>query len=157
MWDIFCTQNPEIANKFVKNSLTQRSKQEGNEEKIIEVTENFLNQLHSANYFSKKKGKALFMLKAGKKYGVVQRKRKKLYESYSINEHEEEKKEYQHKRAKINDGNSKITEWLQLKKPSNENKSKDSDISNENESQEDMNIGMGIHKITNPILKNKNH
>ena len=66
--------------------------------------------------FSKKKGKALFMLKAGKTYGVVQRKRKKKYESLNLKELEEEKKEFQNKRAKISDGNSKITEWLQMKK-----------------------------------------
>ena len=77
MWDIFCTHNQEMANRFVSHSLNQWSKHEGNEDKTIEVTEDVLNQLHGANYFSKKKGKALFMLKAGKKYGVVQRKRKK--------------------------------------------------------------------------------
>ena len=53
-----------------------------------------LNQLHGANYFSKKKGKALFMLKAGKTYGVVQRKIKKKYESLNLKELEEEKKNF---------------------------------------------------------------
>ena len=75
-----------------------------------------MNQLHGANYFTKKKGKALFMLKVGKKYGVVQRKRKKQYESLNLENLEEEKKEYQNKRAKISDGNYKITEWIQMKR-----------------------------------------
>ena len=70
-----------MTNRFVSHSLNQRSKHESNEDKTIEVTEDVLNQLHGANYFSKKKGKVLFMLKAGKKYGVVQRKRNKQYET----------------------------------------------------------------------------
>ena len=154
MWDIFCTNNQEMANKLVNHSLSQRSKQEGNEDKTIEVTEDVLNQLHGANYFSKKKGKALFMLKAGKTYGVVQRKRKKKYESLNLKELEEEKKEFQSKRAKISDGNSKITEWLQMKKQSTDFINKKSECSNDDESQEnDMNIDADKHKINNPFIK----
>ena len=37
------------------------------------VSKDVLNQLHNANYFSKKKGKALFMLKTGKEFGVIDR------------------------------------------------------------------------------------
>ena len=85
MWDIFCTHNQEMANRFVSHLLNQRSKHEGIEDKTIEVTEDVLNQLNGANYFSKKKGKALFMLKAWKKYRVVQRKiKKKQYESLNL-------------------------------------------------------------------------
>ena len=141
-----------MANRFVSHSLNQRSKHEGNEDKTIEVTEDVLNQLHGANYFSKKKGKALFMLKAEKKYGVVQRK--KQYESLNLENLEEEKKEYQNKRAKISDGNYKITEWIQMKKQSNDTISRESYKSNEDESQEDnMNIDIGINKATNPFTK----
>ena len=67
-----------MANKFVNHSLKQRSMCEENEDRTVEISEDVLNQLHSANYFSKKKGKALFMLKAGKEIGVIQRKRKRV-------------------------------------------------------------------------------
>ena len=143
-----------MANRFVSHSLNQRIKHEGNEDKTIEVTEEILNQLHGANYFSKKKGKALFMLNVGKKYGVVQRKRKKQYESLNLENLEEEMKEYQNKRAKISDGNYKITEWIQMKRQSNDTISRESYKSNEDESQEDnMNIDNGMNKVTNPFTK----
>ena len=57
MWEIFCTHNQEMANRFVSHSLNQRSKHEGNENKTIEVTEDVFNQLHGVNYYSKKKEK----------------------------------------------------------------------------------------------------
>ena len=44
---------------------------------MVEVSEEVLNQLHSAHYFSKKKGKTLFMLSASKELGTIKRKRKK--------------------------------------------------------------------------------
>ena len=77
------------------------------------------------------------MLKPGKKYGVVQRKRKQQYERLYLEnlEEEEEKKEYQNKRAKISDGNYKITEWIQMKRQSNDTISRESYKSNEDESQ----------------------
>ena len=55
------------------NSLKQRCKCEENEDRTVEVPKYALNQLNNANYFSKKKGKALFMLKAGKKFRVIDR------------------------------------------------------------------------------------
>ena len=143
-----------MANRFVSHSQNQRSKHEGNEDKTIEVTEDVLNQLHGANYFSKKKGKAPLTLKAGKKYGVVQRKRKKQYESLNLENLEEEKKEYQNKRTKISDENYKITEWIQMKRQSNDTINRESYKSNEDESQEDnMNIDIGMNKVTNPFTK----
>ena len=66
---------------------------------MVEVSEEVLNQLHSAHYISKKKGKALFMLSASKELGTIKRKRKK-----QINEYDplgiEEEKEYKSKRQK---------------------------------------------------------
>ena len=49
MWDIFCTHNEDMANKFVNHSLKQRSKCEENEDRTVEISEDILNQLHSAN------------------------------------------------------------------------------------------------------------
>ena len=56
-----------MANKFVNHSLKQRSKCEENEDRTVEISEEVLNQLHSVNYFSKKKGKALSCWKYEKK------------------------------------------------------------------------------------------
>ena len=64
-----------------------------------EALEEVLNQLHSAHYFSKKKGKALFMLSASKELGTIKRKRKKQINEYDPLEIEEEK-EYKSKRQK---------------------------------------------------------
>ena len=155
MWDIFWTLNEEMANKFINHSLKQRSKWEENEDRTVEVAEDVLNQLHSTNYFSKKKGKALYMLKTCKEFGVVQRKRKRVYDSYDPNNQEEEKKETQMKRAKVNEGNSKITEWLVLQKKKNNKK----DIWDENEDEANdssgssMNVDKNIQRIPNPFRK----
>ena len=89
-----------MANKFVNHSLKQRSKCEEIEDRTVEISEDVLNQLHSVNYFSKKKGKALFMLKVGKEISAIQRKRKRVYESYEPNSFEEEKNGYRNKRTK---------------------------------------------------------
>ena len=104
MRDIFCTHNEDMANKFVNHSQKQRSKCEENEDRTVEISEDVLNQLHIANYFSKKKGKALFMLKVGKEIGVIQRKRKRkrVYKSSEPNSFEEEKNGYRNKRTKTN-------------------------------------------------------
>ena len=104
----------------------------------------------------KEKSKALFMLKVGKEIGVIQRKRKRLYESYEPNSFEEEMNGYKNKRIKTNEGNSKITELLQVKK-------RRTDIADLNESENDeenedsrdnMSIDKNIQRIPNPITKN---
>ena len=47
MWDIFCTFNEEMVNKFINNSSKQRNKYEENDHRTVEVAEEVLNQLHS--------------------------------------------------------------------------------------------------------------
>ena len=145
-----------MANKFVNHSLKQRSKWEENEDRTVEISVDELNQLHSANYFSKKKGKALFMLKVGKEIDAIQRKRKRVYESYEPNSFEEEKNGYRNKRTKTNEGNSKITEWLKVKKRRTDiadlNKS-ENDEENE-DSRDNMSIDKNIQKMPNPFTKN---
>ena len=74
LWDIFWTMDPDLANKFITHSLKERNHQDQEGDKTIEVSEDALNQLHSAHYFSKKKGKALFMLTASKELGIIKRK-----------------------------------------------------------------------------------
>ena len=64
MWDIFSTKDSSIANKFISHSLKERNLKDNEGERTVEVSEDVLNQLHSAHYFSKKKGKALFILSA---------------------------------------------------------------------------------------------
>ena len=78
MWDIFSTRDSNIGNRFISHSLKERNQEEKEGDRIVEVSENVLNQLQAAHYFSKKKGKALFMLKASKDLRTIKRKRKNL-------------------------------------------------------------------------------
>ena len=64
-----------MADKFISHSLKQRNLDGAEGERTVEVSEDVLNQLHDAHYFSKKKGKALFMLSASKELRVNKRKR----------------------------------------------------------------------------------
>ena len=122
---------------------------------MVEVSEEVLNQLHSAHYFSKKKGKVLFMLSASNELGTIKRKRKK-----QINEYDplgiEIEKEYKLKMQKQNeDRNKKITDLLQ---PKNKKNDKNEEIENQdkieyksNES-EDINIDFNLFKLNNPFI-----
>ena len=65
----------------MNNSQKQRYRCEENEDRTVEVSKDVLNQLYNVNYFSQKKGKILFMLMEGKKFGVIDRKRK--YDRYN--------------------------------------------------------------------------
>ena len=58
--------DPDLANKFIAHSLKERNHKDQEGDKTIVESEEVLNQLHSAHYFSKKKGKALFMQTASK-------------------------------------------------------------------------------------------
>ena len=72
MCDIFSTKD---SSKFISHSLKERNLKDFEGERTVEVSEDVLNRLHSAHYFSKKKGKALFMLSASKEIGVIKRKK----------------------------------------------------------------------------------
>ena len=73
---------------------------------MVEVSEEVLNQLHSAHYFSKKKGKVLFMLSASNELGTIKRKRKKqINEYYPLGI--EIEKEYKSKMQKQNEDRNK--------------------------------------------------
>ena len=96
------------------------------------------------------------MLKVGKEIGVIQRKRKRVYESYESNSFEEEKNGDRNKRTKTNEGNSKITEWLQVKKRRTDiDDLNESEHDEENEdSRDNMSIDKNIQRIPNPFTKN---
>ena len=96
MWDVFSTRDSNMAHKFISHSLKERNRKDSEGERMVEVSEEVLNQLHSAHYFSKKKGKALFMLSASKELGTIKRKRKKQINEYNSLGIEEEK-EYKSK------------------------------------------------------------
>ena len=113
IWDVFSTFNNKTAEKFISHALKQRNEEVKEGDKTVEVWEDVLNQLHSANYFSKKKGKALYMLKASKVYTKVQRKRKKKFEALDLTK--EEKEHWITKRKKMNES-YKIAEWLENSK-----------------------------------------
>ena len=101
-----------MAKKFISHSLKERNLKDFEGERTIEVSEDVLNQLHSAHYFLKKKGKTLLMLSASKELGAIKRKRKRLIREFGPYD-KEEKKEPSSKRQKKNDeANQRITEWL---------------------------------------------
>ena len=157
MWDIFSTKDSSMANKFISYSLKKRNLKDFEGERTVEVSEDVLNQLHSANYFSKKKGKALFMLSASKELGAIKRKRKREIREFDPYNKEEEKKEPSSKRQKKNDeGNQKITEWLIKKTPNKnkkENKEKQDRNEQENSETDAMNIDMDSLRKNNPFIK----
>ena len=99
LWDIFKTMDPDLANKFIADSLKERNHKDQEGDKTIEVTEDVLNQLHSAQFFSKKKGKALFMLTTSKKLGIKKKKRKKSFKAFDPSIDKEETKS----RSKLNE------------------------------------------------------
>ena len=82
MWDIFSTLDSELAHEFIKYSISLRSEEEKEGDRTIEISDEILNDLKSVNYFSKKKGKALFMLKSNKDYTQINRKRRREYDSF---------------------------------------------------------------------------
>ena len=157
MWDIFSTKDSSMANKFISHSLKERSLKDNEGERTVEVSEDVLNQLHSAHYFSKKKGKALFMLSASKELRTIKGKRKKSIKGFDPFKDEEEKREFWSKRKKINEeGNQKITEWLQpktLKKDKKERKDKQDRGQHESIENDEMNIDMDSLRLNNPFIK----
>ena len=119
MWDILSTRDSNIANRFISHSLKERNQEEKEGERTVEVSEDVLNQLHAAHYFSKKKGKA------SKDLRTIKRKRNKSIASFDPFNNEEEKNEHKGKRAKIDDeSNQKITDWLSTKSSKKEKKDK---------------------------------
>ena len=146
-----------MANKFISHSLKQRNLDDTEGERTVEVSEDVLNQLHGAHYFSKKKGKALFMLSASKELGVIKRKRKKSFKAFDPLEDKEESKDCHIKRGKLTDDNNvKITDWLIQKTPKkSKTDKKDRNERNDHEAREDesMNVDLEKTKVINPFAK----
>ena len=110
MWDIFSTKDSSTVTKFISHSLKERNLKDFEGERTVEVSEDVLNQLYSNNYFSKKKGKALFILSASKELGAIKRKRKRPIREFDPYDKEKERNEQRSKRQNKNDeGNKKIT------------------------------------------------
>ena len=146
-----------MANKFISHSLKQRNLDDTEGERTVEVSEDVLNQLHGAHYFSKKKGKALFMLSASKELGVVKRERKRSFKAFDPLEDKEEKKNQRQKRGKFMEDNSnnKITDWLIQKTPKKSKiDNKDQNDRNDDESKENdiMKVDIEFSKINNPFV-----
>ena len=135
--------DPYLANRFIAHSLKERNHKDQEGDKTIEVSEDVLNQLHSAHYFSKKKGKALFMLTASKELGIIKRKWKKSFKAFDPSIDKEETKS-RTKRSKINEDstNQRITDWLVENKPKRKEKDENRLVErmNKNETEEGMNI-----------------
>ena len=54
MRDVFSTRDSTMAHKFISHSLKEKNRKDSEGERIIEISKEVLNQLHSAHYFSKK-------------------------------------------------------------------------------------------------------
>ena len=143
LWDIFWTMDSDFANKFIVHSLKEKNLKDQEGDKTIEVSEDVLNQLHLVHYFSKNKGKALFMLTASKELGIIQKKRKKSFKAFNPSIDKEETKS-RSKRSKFNEDstNQRITDWLVEKKPKRKEKDENRLVErvNKNETEEGMNI-----------------
>ena len=98
-WDVFNTCKPELASKYIKYSLKQRNNVD-EEDKSIEVAPEVLKELEEAEYFSKKKGRAAFMLTIGKQNKSIKRNRKRQYKLF---DEIEERDTFRAKRIKKND------------------------------------------------------
>ena len=145
MWDVFSSFNEDVAQKFIKHAMNQRTEEEGEGDRTVEISQEVLDQLEAANYFSKKKGRALYMLAASKDITPVQRKRKRKFESYNPDEEEEK---HQSKRMKKGESsNTLITSWL-TKKPKNYS---------EKESDDENDYGTSGMNIDNPRPYNSAH
>ena len=155
IWDIFWTIDSELANRFIAHSLKERNQENKDGDKTIEVSEDVLNQLHSANYFSKKKGKALFMLTASKELGSIKRKRKKSFKVFEPSNEEVKKDRTKRGKHKEDEANSKITNWLIPKKSKVKEKEATQSKDSKQKTSEEDNIDMDIEtlRISNPFTK----
>ena len=75
MWDVFSIRDSRMAHKFISHSLNERNKKASEGERIVEASEEVLNQLHSTHFIQRKKGKALFMLSVSKELSRIKRKK----------------------------------------------------------------------------------
>ena len=82
MWNTFSTKDSSMTLKFISHLLKKRSRKDNECEAIVEVSEEVLNQMHSALYFSNKKSKAKIMLSESKELGTIYRKRNKQINEY---------------------------------------------------------------------------
>ena len=95
-WDIFSTLNQELTEKFIDHSIKERNKKKVTQDSKIEISEEIMNQIIKKHFYSRQKGRALFMLGASREIYKVNRKRKREYVPYEVSK--EETKEYQKKR-----------------------------------------------------------
>ena len=56
-WDIFSMKDSSMTNKFIFHSLNEKNIKDKEGERTVKVSEEVLNQLYSAHYFSKIKEK----------------------------------------------------------------------------------------------------
>ena len=81
-----------MANKFILFLLKEKNLKEEEDGRTVEVSEDVLNQLQAAHYFSMKKGKALYMLSKSKEFGMIKKMRKKSFKSfYPLNSNKKRK------------------------------------------------------------------
>ena len=140
MWDVFSTLDSDLALKFIKFSIDQRAEEEKEGDKTIEVSEDVLKEMESVNYFSKKKGKALYMLKASKDYTNIQRKRRREFISFDPENKEKPKNPFS-KRTKVTETSNKKTTNPFAKK-TKEKKETEKRLDEDKSGSSDMEIGI---------------
>ena len=80
-WKVFGTLHYDDAKEFIDQERQARYQQEENDnERIIQINPEILKALEAVNYFSKKKGRALFKMKE-KALPVINKTRKHRHES----------------------------------------------------------------------------
>jgi hypothetical protein len=140
-WDIFATLDYELAKNVIDYAISVRTKGEGDgeDEKEVEVADDIMKELLDTKYYSKKKGKAIFMLSAANKYQKVQRKRKREFKPLDLGQAEINRKV---KRVKKNEdeGNkqSLIDNFIQKVPKKSDKKEEEKD-----EREDLMNVDVG--------------
>ena len=99
--DIFSTLNQELAEKFIVRVIKERNKQKVTQISKIEISAEIMDQINKKHFYSRQKGRALFMIVSSREIYKVNRKRKREYKPYELSK--EEMKNYKKKEIKTNE------------------------------------------------------
>ena len=145
-WDVFSTFDSELAERYIAYSMEQRNKSVEPSDDVVEIKKDVLDNLVKYRFFSKKKGRALFMLKASKDLCSVKRKRKKKFSILDDSVDKSDKSQKLHE-------NKSITEYFDNPRFSKDGdeEEKQSDSIQFGVNEEDMQIDGKVCK-KNPFL-----
>ena len=86
--DIFSTLNQELAEKFIDHVIKERNKQKVTQESKIEISAEIMDQINKKHFYSRQKGRALFMIVSSREIYKVNRKIKREYKPYDVSKEE---------------------------------------------------------------------